>query len=145
VIRAALPRDTCRVASQENVEIARRALLAAFAQPPDLETVRELCDPALALTSNWGMEETRHRGVQGLLDGIAEMAAAFDPWRQDLERVLDAGNGRVVAFLRLSARESGVPVEFRWALVIALRDGRVAAARAFVDPDAALEAAAVAD
>jgi ketosteroid isomerase-like protein len=76
-------------------------------------------------------------------NGITEMAAAWDPWRQDVERVIDAGQDRVVALLRLIARgrESGVPVQFPWALVMTLKGGRIATSRAFIDQHKALKAA----
>jgi ketosteroid isomerase-like protein len=136
------PRDTGRAMSQENIELSRRGIAAAVAQPPDLETVREVSDPDLVLTTAWGVDAAEHLGVQGFLDALAEMAAAFDPWRQDIERLIDAGQGRVVAFMRLTARgkESGVPVEFPWAIVITVRGGRIAAARVIVDRDEALRA-----
>jgi ketosteroid isomerase-like protein len=128
--------------STENIEIVRRAIAAAFARPPDLDTARELSDPAVVLTTNWGVEATEHHGIQGLLDGIEEMAAAFDPWRQDVERVTDAGPDSVVALMRLTARgkESGVPVEFQWAMVFLLRGERIASVRSFIDQGEALKA-----
>jgi ketosteroid isomerase-like protein len=128
--------------SQENVEIARRAAAAAFAQPLDLELLREVADPDLVLTTNWGVDETEHHGVQGFVDAIAEMSAAWDPWHQDVERMVDAGGDRVVALMRLTARgrESGVPVDFRWAMVIEVHGGRISTARVFIDHAEALNA-----
>ena len=133
--------------SSENVEIARRGLIACFAQPPDLEIAMEIADPGIFFTSNWGAEESEFHGVDGIVEGIAEMAAAFDPWRQELEEIIDAGDGAVVAFMRLTARgrESGVPVEFPWALLITLSGGLITSARAFIDRDEALRAAGVGD
>jgi ketosteroid isomerase-like protein len=131
--------------SQENMELVRRAIAAAFAQPPEVERVREFAEADIVLKTHWGADEAQHHGVEGVVDAIAEMVAAWDPWSQDLERLVDAGPDTVVALLRLTARGrgSGVPVEFAWAMVFTVRNGRIAAARAFIDQDEALKAVAV--
>jgi ketosteroid isomerase-like protein len=128
--------------SHENVEIVQRAIEAAFAQPPDLDTVREVADHALVLTTDWGVDTTEHHGTQGLLDGIEEMTAAFDPWQQDIERLIDAGPDSVVALMTLRARgkQSGAPVEFPWAMVLSVDRGRITSARAFTAQNEALKA-----
>src|SRR5262249_31044888 len=113
----------------------------------DAETMREVSDPDLVIKTDWGTDGNEFHGLEGLAGAIAEMAAAWDPWHQEIERLIDAGGGAVVAFMRLTAqgRESGVPVDFGWALVITVRGGRIAAAQAFVDRDQALAAAGVAE
>jgi ketosteroid isomerase-like protein len=129
--------------SEANVEVVRRAIAAGFvSHPPDVETLCEVLDPDHLLTSNWGVETAEHHGVQGLLDAIAEMAAAWDPWEQEVERIIDAGQDCVVGLLRLNAqgRESGVPVQFPWAMVVTLRGGRMATSRVFLDQGQALKA-----
>jgi ketosteroid isomerase-like protein len=125
--------------SQESVEIVRRGVAAAIAQPPDLETVRKVAAPDLVLVTDWGADGDVRHGVQGFLDVIAETAVAWDPWHQELEDIIDAERGSVLVLLRLTARgrESGVPVDFPWAMVITVVDGRIAMARAFTDRDAA--------
>ena len=128
---------------RENVEVVRRAIAAGFvSQPPDAETLCEVLDPDHVLTTNWGVERTEHHGVQGLLDALAETAAAWDPWQQEVERIIDAGQDCVVALLRLNARgrESGVPVQFQWAMVVTLRGGRMATSLVFLDQGQALKA-----
>ncbi len=101
--------------SEGNVEISLRAIAAAFAQPPDMETVNEVSGPDLVVTTNWGVDAAEHRGMRGFLDALGEMSAAFEPWQQEVERIIDAGEDRGVALMRLTARgkESGVPVQFR--------------------------------
>jgi ketosteroid isomerase-like protein len=108
-----------------------------------VEAIREIADPDLVLATNWGVETAEHHGVEGLLDAITELGAAWDPWQQEVERVIDAGQDRVVALMRLTAqgRDSGVPVRFRWAMVMTISDGRLSASRVFVDQDEALKAA----
>jgi ketosteroid isomerase-like protein len=131
--------------SEDNVELAKRAVAAAFTEPPDLETLSEISTPALVLTTNWGVDQTEHHGMQGFVDAIAEMTAAFDPWEQEPERFVDAGQDRVVVLMHLTAqgKGSGVPVEFRWAMVLTVSGGEIAAVRAFIDQAEALEAAGV--
>src|SRR5690349_11436756 len=114
--------------SQENVEIARAALSAAFvSQPPDEPVLRAVLDPECVLSSDWGVEGAEHRGVEGALAAIAAMSTIWDTWEQQVERVIDAGDNLVVGLLRLRAagRGSAVPVEFAWAMVATLSNGRV--------------------
>jgi hypothetical protein len=71
--------------------------------------------PDHVFTTDWGVEEKTYHGVPGYLVAIAETGAAWQSWRQELERVLDAGENGVVVFLRLVAvgRQSGLPWTFR--------------------------------
>ncbi|HWG07878.1 MAG TPA: nuclear transport factor 2 family protein [Solirubrobacteraceae bacterium] len=129
--------------SQENVEIVRTALLAGFvSKPPDVEALREVLDPDCVLTTNWGVEGAEHHGVEGALAAVAEMSGAWESWAQEVERVLDAGDERVVALLRLRAtgRGSAVPVEFQWATVATLRNGKIVTSRVFLSQADALKA-----
>ena len=71
------------------------------------------------------------------------MSAIWDSWQQELERVIDAGDKRVVGLPRFRAkgRGSAVPVEVPWAMVATLRNGRIVTSRVFLSRDDALEAA----
>jgi hypothetical protein len=70
------------------------------------------------------------------------MVAAWDPWQQQVERSIDAGENGVVVLLTLRAQGggSGVPVEFHWAMVMVLRGGRITTSRVFLDQNEALKA-----
>lgn len=127
--------------SQENVDIVRRALAATSSYPPDFDTVNALYHPDHVLTSDYGVEGTTYRGMAGYQRSLADMNAAWDEWRQEVEDVLD-GDGGVVVILRLKARGkgSGAPVDRRWALVVKLRDGKIVASHAYLEPSKALEA-----
>jgi len=59
--------------SQENVEIVRRAIAASTSEPPDVEALRTILDPKHELTTDWGVEQGRHHGVEGYLAAIGEM------------------------------------------------------------------------
>jgi ketosteroid isomerase-like protein len=121
----------------------RRAITAyLLSEPPDVETLREVLDPDCIGTSNWGVEGTEYHGVEGALAALADMSSAWDSWEQEAERVLDAGDKGVVTLLRFRARGRGsaVPVEFPWAMVSTLRDGRIITSRTFLDRNEALKA-----
>ena len=125
------------------MQIVGRAIAASIAVPPDVGTLNAVLDPNHVLTTDWGADQHQHLGVQGYLEAIAEMVATWDPWQQEVERVVDAGENGVVALLVLNARgkESGIPVRFPWALVVTLRGGRMATSRVFLDQGQALKAA----
>jgi ketosteroid isomerase-like protein len=126
------------------VEIVRRALAARWDYPqPDFETVNALYHPDHVLTTDWGaVERKTYRGARGYGEATADMSAAWQGWRQEVERVLDAGENGVVVLVRLRARgkESGAPVDRRWAMVVKLRAGKIAASDVFIEPRDALEA-----
>ena len=124
------------------MQIVGRAIAASIAVPPDVGTLNAVLDPNHVLTTDWGADQHQHLGVQVFLEAIAEMVAAWDPWQQEVERIIDAGQDCVVAHLRLNAqgRESGVPVQFPWAMVVTLRGGRMATSRVFLDQGQALKA-----
>jgi ketosteroid isomerase-like protein len=130
--------------SQENVEIVRRAMAARWDHSqPDFETVNALYHADHVLTTDWGaVERKTYRGARGHGEATADMNAAWQDWRQEVERVLDAGENGVVVLVRLRARgrESGAPVDRRWAMVVKLRDGKIAASHAFIEPSDALKA-----
>jgi ketosteroid isomerase-like protein len=126
--------------SQENVEIVRMAMAAATAQPPDIKTINALYHPEHVLTSDWGVEGKTYHGAAGFAAAVADLDAAWQEWRQELDDVLEAGETDVLALMRLIARgkESGAPVERPWAMLITLRDGELVASRTFLDQQAAL-------
>ena len=131
--------------TRENVEIVWRAIAAATARPPDFEAVNELYHPDHVLTSDWGVEGKLYHGAQGFAEAMADLDAAWQEWHQEVEQVLDAGDRGVVVLARLKARgrESGAPVDQAWAMVITLRDGKLASSRTFLDRDQALRFAGV--
>jgi ketosteroid isomerase-like protein len=128
--------------SQENVEIARRALKASTSKPPDVAVANVLYHRDHAITTDWGIEGQTFYGARGWAESVAELDAAWDDWRHEIEDVLDAGEDRVVAMVRLKARGkgSGAPVDQPWAMVLTVRDGRITATHTFLDRAEALKA-----
>jgi ketosteroid isomerase-like protein len=83
-----------------------------------------------------------YRGRAGFVEFMGTWTEDFE-WSIDLERVIDAGDDRVVAMFHQHAtgRASGATVELHMALLYELENGRVIRMRNFLDPAQALEAA----
>jgi ketosteroid isomerase-like protein len=129
-----------------DVAIVRRALAASLARPPDVEALLELLSADVVLTSDWGIEQMRYEHVDGFLQALGDTGVAFDPWQQEVDEIIDAGERGILVLLHLTARgrESGVPVDNRWALLVELEQGRIVSGRAFIDRERALAAAGLA-
>ena len=71
----------------------------------------------------------------------------YENWSIELERVIDAGEDRVVGVFhhRAIGKASGVPIELVQGFVWELEDGRVVRMRNYVTPEQALEAAGVSE
>jgi ketosteroid isomerase-like protein len=134
--------------SQENVEIVRQGIVAfqsglARGDPgvifdsgivaPDAEWI-----PA---PNTAGLRPV-YRGREGFVEFMRTWTEDFE-WSIDLERVIDAGDDRVVAMFHQQAtgKGSGATVELHMALLYELENGRVIRMRNFLDPAEALKAA----
>ena len=86
---------------------------------------------------------TSFRGRDGFFEFMGTWTEDWEQWSLRLERLIDAGDGRVVAFVHQSAvgKASGAPVEAHTGVVFELEEGRVIRMRNFLDPQQALEAA----
>jgi ketosteroid isomerase-like protein len=130
--------------SQENVEIVRDAVVAF--NRGDLD----------AWLDEYCTDDIDYRAVEGALDdhgpihGKGAMRAylqdwidMFDDFKTELVELVDAGADQVIAVLRNSgrARLSGVEADLTFAVVYALRDGKVARGREYWTKEQALEAA----
>jgi ketosteroid isomerase-like protein len=126
--------------SERDVELVRRAIAAAIAQPPDLTSLNALVASEAVFTSDWGVEGRTYDGPAGVAEAIAELDTLWQEWAQEIEQVIDAGERGVVVFLRLKARgrDSGAPVEQAWAMVSRVRDGLIVESTAFTDRARAL-------
>ena len=106
---------------------------AAFS---DAEPDFELTTPELSPMAG------TYRGEQAIRSFFDELWAAFEEVQNTLEEVIDLGD-RVLVFLvvLLRPKDSEATVELRVAHLWTMRDGRVAACRAFTDRRLAREAA----
>jgi ketosteroid isomerase-like protein len=133
--------------SQEDVEIVRRALEASTAQPPDFEVVNALYHPDHVISSDWGVEARAYHGARGFAEFLRDMNATWQDWHQEIDSILDAGEKGVLVLVRLVARgiASGVPVEQPWAMMVTVRDGKLAESHTYIDRGEALKLAGLAE
>jgi ketosteroid isomerase-like protein len=128
--------------SQENVEIVRR-YFAAY-ERDGLDASAEFWHPDI----NWRAAEGALDDV-GLMEGPGALRRYYEQWedtfesgRVEVEELVDAGD-QVVAVVRAIGRmkESEAEVDLRYAIVLSIRDGKIAAGREYFTREEALEAA----
>ena len=87
------------------------------------------------------------RGREGFVEFIRTWTEQFEDWSIRLERLIDAGNDRVVTLTVQTAtgKGSGVPVDLHVGQVYELEDGRVARVRNYFTHVDALEAAGLSE
>jgi ketosteroid isomerase-like protein len=88
-------------------------------------------------------EPDAYRGHAGLLRYFELFEEVVDGLRFEAERLTEVAPGALVglAFISGRGRESGIPVEMRVPLAVAVREGRIARMDAYADWDDALAAA----
>ena len=134
--------------SQENVEIVRRGFEGFRAGLARGDPGAVFDSGVLAPDAEWipapntpGLRPV-YRGREGFVEFMGTWTEDFG-WSIELERLIDAGNDRVVAMFHQHATgsASGATVELHMALLYELENGRVIRMRNFPDPAEALEAA----
>jgi ketosteroid isomerase-like protein len=134
--------------SQENVEVVRR-LFEVFRKGMERGDLgawfdsEDLADDFEWITPPGVPGLGTYRGREGFLEFMRIWTEDFEDWSVELERLIDAGDDRVVGLFhqRGIGKGSGVPVELHQALVYELERGRVIRMRNYIDPAEALEAA----
>jgi ketosteroid isomerase-like protein len=135
--------------SEENVEIVRR-------QIEGFQAGMERGDPGavfdagtVAADAEWIVREgmdgrTVWTGREEFVQFIRTWTEEFESWSIQVERLIDAGEDRVVALTHQSGtgKGSGVPVELDLGLIYELKDGRVIRITNYLTHAEALEAAA---
>jgi ketosteroid isomerase-like protein len=136
--------------SQENVEIVRASFelganegLDALAERYWDATIEYCEDPRWPGASTY---RGREAVVQCFRDYF-EALGAEDVTNIAVERVLDASDRGVVAFVRFSGRASasGLPHEHLWGYVVKVEGERIVYFRAYYEPTEALEAVGLSD
>jgi len=132
--------------SEENVEVVRAAWAAWLGR--DIDALAEFFDPGIVydLTHFRDWPDPIARGseaVQRLLTGWLEV---WDGLQEGVDDVIAAPDGRVVvlAWQRGRGHQSGLPMEFDWALVATVGDRKLTRCDAYDDRTQALEAAGLA-
>ena len=144
-------RDTAWAMSEENVEIVRRAIDAwsrrdtqtsldplMASLDPDIEWVPVQDDP----------EYSVRRGHDEVRAWLTSWAETFPDFRWELDRILDAGNDLVVAFVRLAGRSEATGIDLEtasYAVVFTLRGEKIARIHEYLDNKEALEAAGLSE
>ena len=138
--------------SQENVEVVRRIFETFQAGMQGDDPGSWLDSEAVADDFEWIAPtpldgRSVWRGADGFVEFLRTWTEQFDEWSIRVERLIDAGEDRVVALTRQKAtgKGSGVPVELNLGQVWEFEAGRVARAGAYLDHKEALEAAGVSE
>jgi ketosteroid isomerase-like protein len=131
--------------SEENVEVARRVLLA-FNRRDDA-TMRELVAPDARLEPILaGVEGTTYLGPEGFLEFTDQFNESFAEVRADYSQMEELGEAVLVTGTTTGrGRTGGVPIEQHWFLAIRLRQGRIIYAGLRRDRAVALEAAGLSE
>ena len=133
--------------SAENVKLVREAW-EAF-QAGDAEATARLVHPQLEfLGTVGGIQEGEVAHGQDEIDEKfeAQDLEAWEERRLEAEDYLDAGDEVVVLMHEYRrGRGSGVELEAKTAIVVAVRDGQVVRMQGYLDRSAALEAAGLSD
>lgn len=133
--------------SQENVKIVRQAF-ESFLEG-DREKTAQLVDPAVEFHGTvGGLQEGQVAHGQPEIDRTfeAEDLEAWEERRLEPEEFIDAGDDVVVLLHEYRrGRGSGVELETKTAIVVAVSGGRVVRIQGYMDRDAALEAAGLSE
>jgi ketosteroid isomerase-like protein len=125
----------------ENAEFVRRMYEAR--DGGDAESVLACFDPEVVLDARVRMDSGIVHGREEMGRVIGEWVGAFDDWREEIHEIRDLGSQvYVVATQRGRAKESGVEVESRYALLYEVEGGQITRIAMFDDEAAALAAAA---
>jgi len=133
--------------SEENVEVVRRFYDAVNRRDlPVLDGL--LASEESEFGSVFAASEGRvYRGRQGIRDCFAAIDEAFINFRTEVKALIDAGQDRVVALTRVTARGkgSGVTLDQRIGQVWTLRGEAVVRIDSYLNPPEALEAAGLSE
>jgi uncharacterized protein len=129
--------------SEENVKNARDA--AAAFNRGDLDGWLEYCTDDIDYRAAEGALDDRGpiHGKDALRASLQDWLDTFDDFRQEPVELIDAGEDKVIAVIRITGRAklSGVETDLTYAAVYTLRDGKVAVGREYFTRAEALEAA----
>ena len=134
--------------SQENVEAFKRGSDAANRR--DIDALLAVIDPDVewhpAMAALLSGEGTTYRGHEGVRGWLRDQEEAFAESRIDYSEIRDLGE-RVVAIgrLRVRGRESRAEIESPVAWVVEFKNSKVIQAKAFLDPNKALQAAGLSE
>jgi ketosteroid isomerase-like protein len=127
--------------SQENVDLARRGY-KHFNEVGEFDSAFLSPDCEFDL-SNAMPDVPPFTGLDRANAVLREWTEAFEDFRIEADRFLEAGADRLVVFVRNTARVEGTadPIENHFVHVFTMRDGKAVRMEGYLDEDRALEAA----
>jgi ketosteroid isomerase-like protein len=128
--------------SQENLDVARRAMEAAMRRPkPDFATVNALYDPEHEAFSVMDLGGRPRRGAEGFREWLAEMGETLESWELSTEDVTDIDDDRVLLVWAATVRgkRSGATAGQRGAVIMTVRNGKVTRTVSYQSREQALE------
>jgi ketosteroid isomerase-like protein len=128
--------------SQADVEAIQR-LYALWNGEGMLSAIPMFAQDCEYVNPETALEPGTHVGHAGMERALEALEAAFDDFVHDPEYVIDAGEGKVLAYVtfRARGRDSGAPVEVPEQHVWTLDDGQIVRFQWFHDANAAKLAA----
>jgi ketosteroid isomerase-like protein len=134
-------RNTASLVSQANVDIVR-GMYEAF-QAGDAERALAQFDRDVLVEAPGRVDTGAGRGPEAVSALVGSWVGAFDDWSEEIEEVRDLGDQVcVVATQRGRGKETGLSVEYRYAVLYEIRGDKIARMTLHPDTDSALEAAA---
>jgi len=129
--------------SQDNVESFKRSIEANNRR--DIDALVAEMHPEVewhpAMAAFLGGQATLYRGRDGVREALQDLYGSFAELHLEISEIRDLGD-RLFAMGRMRGRGSGsgAEIESPWAYLVHYRDGKATSVRAYLDPNAALEA-----
>ena len=135
--------------SQQNVEIVRRGIEAAFRRPkPDWTTLKEVYHPDHEFISLVDVLEGRtHRGARGYSEWMRNLEDVIE-YPSRVEGVVEIDEDRVLAIVPTTTqgKSSGIVLkEQRLASISTVRDGKIVRTETYSSPEEAPKAVGLAE
>jgi ketosteroid isomerase-like protein len=126
-------------------EAARR--FAEAITSGDRELALAVCHPEIELDSMLGISGRAYHGHDGINEYFEDIASAWEHWTVEIERVVEAADGRVVIVMTMHARGrgSGATLAGRTAHIWTVRDGRLLRNELYRNPEQALRDVGLSD
>jgi ketosteroid isomerase-like protein len=120
-------------------EAARR--FAEAITSGDRESAIGICHPEIEFFLVLGISGRAYLGHDGVLQYLDDVESAWEDWTVEVERIVEAQDGRVVIVMTMHARGrgSGVTLAARTAHIWTLRDGRLFRNQPYREPKQALQ------
>ena len=126
--------------SQKNVEVVRR-WHEAFDRGDWDSALSEFAPDTIWDDRDFRPEGDVHQGLEAMAAVVRSWFEAWENYRWEVEKLLDAGDkAAVIGRERGKGEGSGVGVDQRLGMVATVRDGRIVHTKVFRDPEDALEA-----